>query len=62
MVQLCLFLPELYYVVYWSDEQSVSAVHKNSIHSPAPEAITTGAECQIKDGTKLYAGKIAASG
>lgn len=55
-------LPELYHLVYWANEQSVSAVPKSCIKSPAPEAITIGTDCQIKDGTKLYSGRIAASG
>ena len=54
--------PEMYYLVFWPDEESVSAVHKNSIASQPVEALETGMECQVKQGTKVYSGKIAATG
>ena len=53
---------ELYYLVYWPEEQGVSSVHKASIVSPPLEDIKVGTECQVKEGKSVYSGRIASVG
>ena len=40
----------------------MSVVRTGNIKSPLPEAISTGVQCQVKDGKKVYVGEITVPG
>ena len=55
------FFQELFALIYWDEEDSVSVCPEGSI-DPSLTDITVGALCSIRIGTKCYNGELAAKG
>lgn len=57
-------LPEIppYCLVYWPDEESVTALKTNMIHSPVPSDLKVGDSCDVAICKKMHSGKLAAKG
>ena len=53
---------ESYCLVYWMDEESVSAVCAESIVQPLPSQIVVGDECEVKCGRRTHKGLLSATG
>lgn len=51
-----------YFLVYWPEEQSVSAVTNEAISWPSACEFEVGAECEVTVRRQTYRGKIAARG
>ena len=59
---MCLFLTAPYYLIFWPEEDSVSVVIRSSIVGSDFDTLDVGTECQVKQRSKLFSGKVAASG
>ena len=51
-----------YCLVYWMDEESVSAVCAENIVQPSPSQMVVGDECQVKCGRRMHKGLLSATG
>ena len=57
-----LFLSAPYYLIFWPEEDSVSVVIRSSIVGSDFDTLDVETECQVKQRSKLFSGKVAASG
>lgn len=55
------FFQELFALIYWNEEDSVSVSPEGSI-DPSLKDITVGASCRVRIGPKWYSGELAAKG
>ena len=53
---------EIYYLVLWETEGTVSVHPKNELKDPVPSTTVCGETCTVKFGRTYYTGKIACSG
>ena len=51
-----------YCLIYWTDEESVSAVCAESIVQPSPSQMVVGDECEVKCGRRTHKGLLSATG
>lgn len=60
VLYLCLSAP--YYLIFWPEEDSVSVVTSSSVIGGDVNTLDLGTKRQVKQGSKLFSGKVAASG
>ena len=60
---ICIYLfAGNFFLIYWPEEESVTAVPSKRIVEPSSDSLGVGDYCQVKHARTVYEGKVAAVG